>query len=213
MPKAEGASAFHAKEIPPAAPRGLPLEDLLVKDNEQFGSPRQGATGEQLLHSVLEVLLTFLAVPSCHAARLWKRKLPARVACGQSSRQRYRVLVLQVQELASTSPSLWGDANQKSMPSPFGEGRLLPRQELLGTTTRPKCSVLSTPLSIDAEARGSSLADPATVSSKQPVGDAGTSGGWPDVTRSDLGFYSSSGGSRSCDDYIGIRQPSLHLGI
>lgn len=40
------------------------------------------------------------------------------------------------------------------MLSLFGEGRFLHKQEFLGITTCPKSSVLSTPLSIDAEPAG-----------------------------------------------------------
>lgn len=40
------------------------------------------------------------------------------------------------------------------MLSLFGEGRFLHKQEFLGITTHPKCSVPSTPLSIDAEPAG-----------------------------------------------------------
>lgn len=48
----------------------------------------------------------------------------------------------------------WAAQTRNQCPSPFGEGRFLHEQELLGIATHPKCSVLSTPLPIDAEPAG-----------------------------------------------------------
>ncbi|XP_076216737.1 uncharacterized protein LOC143171543 [Aptenodytes patagonicus] len=121
-------------------------------------------------------------------ALLWKRKLPACVSCGQSSRQsafsrhfwggKYHVAEAKPGTLLPRAPQ----TRNRCRP-PFGEGRLLRKQELLGIPAHPKCSVLSTPLSIGAEPAGPRSQTQLTVSSEQPAGDAGTSGGWPDVAR------------------------------